>query len=124
MELGIDNTYCRRAPVLAFRRAMLGEAVGHGFTHPSATLVLYDEVRSAAVHGGEVPEVTEKVVGQFAWDVREALSEYLSYGADQKFTKQSQLVQALDSHPEHDHMYEWLRENGGEMWAAYLKAGQ
>jgi len=124
VELGIDNTYCRRAPVLAFRRAMLGEAVGHGFTHPSATLVLYDEVRSAAVHGGEVPEVTEKVVGQFAWDVREALNEYLAYGADQKFTKQSQLVQALDSHPEHDHMYEWLRENGGEMWAAYLKAGQ
>jgi hypothetical protein len=115
-----DKAEGLKAPVLAFRRAMLGEAVGHGFTHPSVTLILYDEIRSAAVHGGEVPEVTQDVVGKFAWDVREALSEYLTYGAAQGFTRQSQLVKALDSHPDHDRMYRWLRENGGDMWAAYL----
>ncbi len=115
-----DKAEGLKAPVLAFRRAMLGEAVGHGFTHPSVTLILYDEIRSAAVHGGEVPDVTEDVVGKFAWDVREALNEYLTYGAAQGFTKQSKLVQALDSHPEHDRMYRWLRENGGDRWAAYL----
>jgi hypothetical protein len=115
-----DKAEGLKAPVLAFRRAMLGKAAGRGFTHPSVTLVLYDEVRSAAVHGGEVPEVTTDVVGKFAWDVRDALNEYLTYGAAQGFTKQSQLVQALDNHPEHDRMYQWLRENGGDMWATYL----
>jgi hypothetical protein len=117
-----DKAEGLKAPVLAFRRAMLGEATGHGFTHPNVTFLLYDQVRSAAVHGGEVPEVTDDVFGKFAWDVRDALNEYLTYGAAEGFTKQSQLVQALDSHPEHDRMYQWLRENGGDIWAAYLES--
>jgi hypothetical protein len=33
-----DKAEGLKAPVLAFRRAMLGEAVGHGFTHPSLDL--------------------------------------------------------------------------------------
>jgi hypothetical protein len=115
-----DKAEGLKAPVLAFRRAMLGEAMGHGFTHPTETLILYDKVRSAAVHGGEVPEVTKELVSAFAWDVREALNEYLTYGAVQRFTKQSQLVQSLDRHPEHERMYQWLRENGGDVWSAYL----
>jgi hypothetical protein len=115
-----DTAEGLKAPVLAFRRAMLGEAVGHGFTHPSVTFFLYDQVRSAAVHGGEVPDVSEIDVDKFAWDVRTALNEYLTYAEAQNFTKQSQLVRALDSHPEHDRMVGWLRANGGDMWAAYL----
>jgi hypothetical protein len=115
-----DKAEGLKAPVLAYRRAMLGEASGHGFTHPSVTFVLYEEVRSAAVHGGEVPEVTDELVKSFASDVRLALNEYLTYGAVQNFTKQSQLVRTLDSHPEHERMYEWLRVNGGDMWAKYL----
>ena len=115
-----DKAEGLKAPVLAFRRAMLAEAVGQGFSHPSITFFLYEEVRSAAVHGGEAPDVTEDEVTKFAWDVRTALNEYLTYGAAQRFTKQSQLVRALDSHPEHDRMIEWLRANGGDIWATYL----
>src|SRR5260221_6132698 len=74
-----DKAEGLKAPVLAYRQAMLGESAGHGFTHPNVTFVLYEDVRSAAVHGGEVPEVTDEVVKNFAADVRLALNEYLTY---------------------------------------------
>ena len=41
----------------------VGEADGHSFTKPSVTVILYDEGRSAVMHGGEVPEVTETSFG-------------------------------------------------------------
>lgn len=115
-----DKAEGLKAPVLAYRRAMLGHAVGQGFTHPSVTFFLYEEVRSAAVHGGEAPDVSDEDVSRFEADVRTALTEYLTYGAAQNFTKQSQLVRALDSHPERDQMIDWLRAHGGDMWTAYL----
>jgi hypothetical protein len=115
-----DKAQGLKAPVLAYRRAMLGEAVGQGFTHPSVTFFLYEEVRSAAVHGGEAPDVSDEDVSKFESDVRTALNEYLTYGAAQNFTKQSQLVRALDTHPERGQMIDWLRAHGGDIWTAYL----
>jgi hypothetical protein len=41
-------------------------------------------------------------------------------GAIRGFTRQSQLVQALDHHPERPRLIEWIRENGGVMWDKYL----
>jgi hypothetical protein len=52
--------------------------------------------------------------------VREALDDYLTYGRDQGFTRQSRLVQALHHHPERPRLIEWIRENGGVMWDKYL----
>lgn len=115
-----DKGEGEKAGLIALRRAILGHAMGRGFTHPSRTYWLYEQVRSAAVHGGEPPEVSDTDVRLFASDVREALGDYLRYGQDQGFSKQSQLVQALDSHPDHPRLIEWIRENGGEMWNKYL----
>ena len=109
-----------KAGVVAFRRAMLGEAVGRGFVHPSGTHWLYDKVRSAAVHGSEPPAVSDDDVGRFAWDVREALADYLRYGKDHGFTRQNQLVDAVDHHPDRPQLAAWLRVNGGDMWTTYL----
>jgi hypothetical protein len=109
-----------KAGLIALRRAMLSAARGPGFTHPSRTYWLYDKVRSAAVHGSEPPELSDTDVALFASDVREALNEYLTYGRDQGFTRQSQLVQALDHETERDQLIEWIRENGGDMWDRYL----
>jgi hypothetical protein len=67
--------------------------------HPSRTYWLYEKVRSAAVYGSEPPEVSGDDVDRFAWDVREALDDYLRYGQDHGFMRQSQLVEALDHHP-------------------------
>jgi hypothetical protein len=72
------------------------------------------------VHGSQPPEVSEEDVRLFAADVREALDEYLRYGQEQGFTRQSLLVAALDGHPERPRMIEWIRENGGDMWDKYL----
>jgi hypothetical protein len=99
---------------------MLGHLTGGSFTHPSRTYQLYEEVRSAAVHGSEAPEVSEADVRLFASDVREAVNEYLRYGKEQGFTRQSQLVGALDSHPERPQLIEWIRNYGGDMWDKYL----
>jgi hypothetical protein len=66
--------------------SLLGDT-GEGFTHPSTTYWLYEKVRSAAVHGSEPPDVSEKDIGIFAWDVRKALDEYLRYGELQDHTR-------------------------------------
>lgn len=115
-----DTSEGEKAGLIALRRAMLGEAAGRGFTHPSDTYLLYDKVRSAAVHGIEPPELSEDAVDRFAWDVRDDLDDYLRYGRDHGFTKQSQLVQALDHHPDRPQLIAWLRVNGGDMWTKYL----
>jgi hypothetical protein len=56
----------------------------------------------------------------FAGDVRNVLDEYLRYGGEQGFTRQSQLVVALDNHPDRPRLIKWIRGNGGDMWDKYL----
>lgn len=111
-----DRQEGEKAGLIALRRAMLSHVMGQGFTHPSQTYHLYDKVRSAAVHGSEPPEVSEADVRLFAWDVREALGEYLRYGQQHGFTRQSHLLAALDNDPDRPRLIEWIRDNGGDMW--------
>jgi hypothetical protein len=40
----------------------------------------------------------------------------LRYGNEQGFTLQSQIVGALDSHPERPELITWIRAYGGDMW--------
>jgi hypothetical protein len=115
-----DTGEGEKAGLIALRRAMLGEALGRGFVHPSGTYWLYDKVRSAAVHGSESPEMADDEVGKFAWDVQEALADYLNFAKDHRFTKQSQLTYALDHHPDRPQLIAWLRAHGGKMWTKYL----
>jgi hypothetical protein len=115
-----DTGEGQKAGLVALRRAMLGHVTGGSFTHPSRTYQLYEEVRSAAVHGSEPPEVGEADVRLFASDVRAAVDEYLRYGNEQGFTRQSQLIRALDSHSERPQLIEWIRAYGGDMWDKYL----
>jgi hypothetical protein len=115
-----DKSAGLKAHSLVFRRAMLGQATGAGFVNPSETFLLYDRVRSAAVHGEDAPEVAWKDTKSFAWDVRRALSEYLSYAKAKGFTRPSQLIAALDTHVDRPQMILWLRINGGPDWSEYL----
>lgn len=77
-------------------------------------------MRSATVHGSEPPQVSDAGVRLFASDVREALGEYLRYANQQGFTRQSQLVHALDGHPDRPQVIKWIRDYGGDMWDKYL----
>jgi hypothetical protein len=116
-----DKAEGLKAPALALRRAMLGEATGAGFVNPSETFFLYDKVRSAAVHGEDVPETRSEAVHSFTWDVRRALNQYLDYARAEGFTRQSQLVRALDAHADRPNLIAWLRLNGGSAWTKYLE---
>ena len=115
-----DTSAKLKAPVLARRRVMLAAAMGSGFSHPTEMYFLYEKVRSAAVHGSEATEVSEDLAHQVGFDVRRALRQYLEFAAEREFTKQSQLVKALDEHPEHGDLIAWLRTNGGPIWTKYL----
>jgi len=44
----------------------------------------------------------------------------MRYGKDHGFTRQSQLVDAIDHHPDRPKLAAWLRVNGGDMWTTYL----
>ena len=110
----------KKAADLAFRRAMLGEAAGFGFVHPNKAFVLYEDVRSAAVHGEEIPDVPWDIVKSFAWDVREAINQAVDYASEHAIKKRGKLLKALDEHPDKPKLLEWLRVNGGDIWSDYL----
>jgi hypothetical protein len=104
---------------LAFRQALLDHAATGSFTHPSATLFLYEDVRSAAVHGEPVPEVTDAILRRFRSDVAQTLGHYITYTREKRFTRRSHLLQALDKHPDRPDLVSWLREHGGSEWADF-----
>ena len=79
---------------LAVRQMTLSSVVDGGFTHPNETFFLYDQVRSAAVHGERAPEVSWEVVNSFAWLVRRTLNQYLTYAAGEGVQRRSRLLRS------------------------------
>jgi hypothetical protein len=63
-----DKSEKLKAPALAVRRAMLGLLTSGGFTHPNRTYLLYDEVRSYAIHGEAPRAISQREVDAFAWN--------------------------------------------------------
>lgn len=111
-----------KGAALAFRRAMLSHVVTGGFSDPGKTFFLYEVVRSAAVHGEATPEVTRETVESFAWSVRTALDEYLTFAQSSGFQRRSRLVHALETHPDLPDLIRWLEQGGGSAWQPYLKS--
>ena len=116
-----DKAEKLKGPALAFRRAMLSIATRGHFAHPNQNLLLYDKVRSAAVHGEQVPEeVTSDQVRRLLWDVRLALIEYLQFAGSEGLKKRSQVLKAIEKHSETQRLVKWIRENGGSDWRKFL----
>lgn len=105
---------------VAFRRAMLGHIADGRFSHPSSTYFLYDEVRSAAVHGEKVPPLDEDEVRQLARDTKNAINQYLQLGRDHKLLSRKQMREFLRTHQDAPKLFEWLRDNAGGEWNKYL----
>ncbi|MDT7708085.1 MAG: hypothetical protein QOG20_3692 [Pseudonocardiales bacterium] len=115
-----DKSEGLKAHGLAFRQTMLSHITTGGFTNPSETWFLYDQVRSSAVHGEDVAEVGWGTVQNFASVVRRALSQYLKLARDNNLTRRGRLMRAIDSHPDRAQLIFWLRSQGGAEWTKYL----
>jgi hypothetical protein len=60
---------------------------------------MYGQVRSAAVHGSDIPEVPSDVVRTFSRDVRAAIGEFLEFARREGFRKHGQLLKACGRPP-------------------------
>ena len=109
-----------KAHGLAYRRALLSVATRENFADPSRAYLLYDEVRSAAVHGEEPPPVPEDMQRAFAWDVRWALGEYLNLAEREGFETRRALLAYLREHPDRKRLADWLIETDEPMWGKFF----
>ena len=101
---------------LSRRQLILSHAVTGGFRHPDTTWLLYDQVRSAAVHGEAAPPIDEDTVQRLEWSVRDTLDEYLTFTATNGIKRRSALIQALDEHPDVPELANWVRDNAAVDW--------
>lgn len=115
-----DTSEKLKSHPLAFREMMLSHAAIGGFRNPNRTLLLYGEVRSGAVHGEEVREVTWDDALRFEWAVRDALGNYLTLARERGLARRSRLLAFLDMHEDRSDLIAWLREKGGPDWTVYL----
>lgn len=109
-----------KAHDLAFRQAILSNFDKGSFANPDETWLLYDTVRSAAVHGEVAPEVSEADIQRFASGVRETLNQYLVLARKERFSKRKDLIKVLDQHESRADLIQWLRLNGDPNWKNYL----
>ncbi|ACU76140.1 hypothetical protein Caci_7311 [Catenulispora acidiphila DSM 44928] len=103
-----DKSAGLKAPMLMYFRTLLGQVVNDGFPSPNRLYEFYDEVRSNAVHGEEVPEFTTDEVNRLEWSIRSALVELLTLCDQHKLTKRSQVRKTLlateHARPTYDHL--------------------
>lgn len=115
-----DKSEGLKAHGLAFRQTMLSHVLTGGFTHPNETWFLYDRVRSGAVHGEDVPDLSWETVHSFASVVRRALNQYLGLARQHDLAKRGRLLKMLDEHADRPLLIAWLRQGGGPVWTPYL----
>jgi hypothetical protein len=109
-----------KADKIAFRLSLLSQIARGSFPHPNKAWVLYDQVRSAAVHGEPSPEITDRDVSGLAIDVRACLTDTLTLARVHGFGTRSKLMAYLEAHPDRELLVQWIRENAGAAWEAYL----
>jgi hypothetical protein len=105
---------------LAFRQALLNNAVTGSFVHPSKSLFLYEDIRSAAVHGELVPDVSDAEARGFRNDVARTLDYYLTYTRSKGITRRKRLLESLDNHADRPDLIAFLQEEGETRWADFL----
>ena len=116
-----DSAEGLKAHGLAFRRAMLSHVTEGTFTHPDTTYLLYDEIRSSAVHGEKVALLSEDQVRHFAGDVQRALNQYLEIATTNGMLKRAQMRRFLDQHEDVPKLIDWLRTNAHPDWEDYFE---
>jgi hypothetical protein len=103
---------------LAFRRTLLGHLVSGQFTEPDLVYASYDQQRSAGVHGEDVPEIRRRELNSIIWGIRRSINEFVEFAEQQGLNRRSQVVRALDNHPEAPRILEWLKARS-RIWQDY-----
>lgn len=115
-----DKSEGPKARGLALRRALLGLATTGHIRHPSATYLLYDDARSATVHGEDPPIVSKGELDRFEWDVRICLDEFVLFAREHGLSKRSHVRKALDQHERRPRLITALREDDPTGWGGYF----
>jgi hypothetical protein len=105
-----DTSDKRKGEALAFRQMVLGHLSENLFNNPIATQRQYELIRSAAVHGSEVPEVNEDDFAFLLSHVRKTLNQYLTIARENGLTKRSQLVNFLENHADRSKLIQWVHD--------------
>jgi hypothetical protein len=93
---------------------LLSLATRDHFADPERAYLLYDKVRSAAVHGGDPLEVAEDMHRGFAWDMREALIEYMDLAAREGSKRDELFCATCAVSRDREKLAEWLPERDPE----------
>jgi hypothetical protein len=99
LEAILGDTGREKGRPLALRRAVLSHKRTGGFTHPGRVYWLYKDVRNAAVHGSEVPDVSKREREAFEWDTRIAVNDYLEFAKTSTVNTHDDLLALLDDDP-------------------------
>ena len=111
-----DRSAGLKAPMLVYYRTLLGQVVNGYFPNPARLYAFYDEVRSNAVHGEDVPAITKSDVSELDWSIRSAFDELLAYSSEHRLTRRSQLRKALLATEHAGPTYEHLKTTSPEEW--------
>jgi hypothetical protein len=103
-----DKAEGTKAATLSFRAAFLAHLDVGRYQDPSVVYWLYDEVRSAAVHGSARPNISHKDFYWFDRNVRESLNRALAFAREKGIVRQSELIEALDNHDQAEEFLRWL----------------
>jgi len=115
-----DKSEKLKAHTVAFRQMTLGHAVDGGFSHPETAWLLYDRVRSGAVHG-EVPETVDPAAAsRFCSTVCRTLDQYLTLAEREGIVRRGRLMAYLDGHADYDELREWLRAMAALHWDRFF----
>lgn len=113
-----DRSEGLKGEKLALRRAILGHMTTGSFRNPARAYVLYDQVRSKAVHGGTPLPVTEKDVLLFSADIRDGINEFLEFARSRGHTRRGQVRDALDQDDARQKLAARLYRENPKLWAS------
>jgi hypothetical protein len=111
-----DKSNGLKGALIARRRATLGAIRSEQFAHPIKTYVLYDEVRSNAVHGEEPPEVPGDELLHFRLDVRRSINDFLEYARANGLVKRKRVTDALEASEQWQTVRDVVRPLDPEAW--------
>lgn len=117
-----DRSKGEKAHILAFRQATLSYIANGHFEHPDSTVLLYDEVRSVAVHGGEVQDVSWILFLALSDRINQTLKDYIVVAQRMGITNRRRMIELIDGHEDRGLMIARILEFSDDMWKDFVSS--